>query len=206
VLPLLRRRDVRADWLRSINAVMVEFPLGVWAVSYLKEVGHASGGLAVALGATWGLFLFLSRMSLPRLVRRAGDAGLAVAYAVAGTGALLMWIGPNLGVRVVALSIAAIGAGPLYPLSVDGLYRHGDARPDRAAIDSGTLGALAALSSGVAISVGPMVLGVLADVVGLRHALLVVPLLAALGVSTSRSVRRAVSALDTGRIAIVAGQ
>jgi hypothetical protein len=185
---------------------MVEFPVGVWAVSYLKEVGHASGGVAVALGAVWGLFLFLSRMALPGLLRRAGDASITVAYSVAGAGAVLLWAGPGLAVRVVALSIIGIGAGPLYPLSVEGIYRRGEGAAGVPAIDSLSLGAVAALASGVAITVGPMALGALSDLVGLRHALLVVPVLATVGITTSRPARPTRSAVDTGQIAVVAGQ
>ncbi|MCU1359648.1 MAG: major facilitator superfamily 1, partial [Ilumatobacteraceae bacterium] len=190
VLPLFRRADVRGPWLRAVNAVLVEFPVGVWAVVYLKEVGGASSGLAVILGGVWGLFLFVSRMTLPRLLHHAGSASLVVSYATAAVGALLMWTGPGLVVRAIGLSIVALGAGPLYPLAVDGLYRRGEGGRGQDGhhmppIDSVSIGAIAALASGAAISVGPMVLGVLADLVGLHNAVLVVPALALLGIVTS---------------------
>jgi MFS family permease len=184
-LPLLRRPDVRRPWLATVHAVLVEFPVGVWAVAYLKEVGHASGGLAVVLGAFWGLFMFTSRMALPRFVQITGEAGRAVGFALAATGALVMWTGPSLGLRVVGLSVVAIGVGPLYPLAVEGLYRSADGSDGTPAIDSVSLGALAALASGAAITVGPMAMGALADLVGLRHSLLIVPALAIAGVATS---------------------
>ena len=50
VLPLFRLPSVRGPWLHIVHSVMVEFPVGIWAVVYLKEVGGASSGLAAALG------------------------------------------------------------------------------------------------------------------------------------------------------------
>lgn len=51
------------------------------------------------------------------------------------------------------------------------------------------LGAFSALASGAAVSVGPLVMGALADAVGLRWAILIVPVLAALGAVTQRPRR-----------------
>ena len=48
------------------------------------------------------------------------------------------------------------------------------------------MGAYCALASGVAVTLGPLALGVLADAVGLRWAMLVVPVLAAVGAVTQR--------------------
>jgi MFS family permease len=93
-----------------------------------------------------------------------------------------MWLGPSLAVRIAGLVIVAFGCSPLYPLAVDRLYARVDA-------DSVALGAVTALASGVAIISGPLLLGVLADAIGLRDAVLAVTALAALGVYTSRPER-----------------
>jgi hypothetical protein len=103
----------------------------------------------------------------------------SVAFGVSATGALLMWAGPGLWPRVIGLTIVALGAGGLYPLAVDRLYERGGA-------DTVSLGFVTALASGTAVTIGPLLLGVLADVVSLRHALLFVPALALLGVYTAR--------------------
>jgi predicted MFS family arabinose efflux permease len=42
------------------------------------------------------------------------------------------------------------------------------------------------MASGTAVTIGPLLLGVLADMVSLRHALLFVPALALLGMYTAR--------------------
>ncbi len=179
VLPLFREPDVRGPWLHIVHAVMVEFPVGIWAVVYLKEVGGASSGAAAALGAIWGLFMFLGRLNLPALVRRFGDRTRSVAFGCCAVGAVLMWIGPGLWPRVLGLTVVAVGAGPLYPLAVERLY-------EREGADTVSLGFVTALASGAAVTAGPLLLGVLADAVSLRHALLFVPVLALLGVYTAR--------------------
>jgi MFS family permease len=176
VLPLLADPVVRSAYGRAVLAVMVEFPVGMWAVTYLKEVGGASSGAAVALGAVWGLCLMTSRMLLPGLLRRTGDRASMVCFTVTAGGALLMWAGPGVAIRVAGLVVVGMGAGPLYPLAVERLY-------ERSAADTTSLGAIAALSSGTAVIIGPLVLGALADAVGLRHALLVVPVLAVIGIA-----------------------
>jgi fucose permease len=179
VLPLFRNRDVSVPWLHIVHAVLVEFPVGIWAVAYLKEVGGASSGAAAALGAIWGLFMFVGRMTLPRWVAKFGPWTRSYCFALAAVGTLVMWMGPGLWVRVAGLTIVAIGAGPLYPLAVDRLYDHQGA-------DTVSLGFVTALASGTAVTIGPLLLGVLADAVSLRHALLFVPVIAALGVYTAR--------------------
>jgi MFS family permease len=179
VLPLFHRAEVRGPWIRIVHAVMVEFPVGIWAVVYLKEVGGASSGLAAICGGLWGLCLFVSRMLLPRYVARFGAWSSSVAFAITALGAVVMWAGPGFGGRILGLTIVAMGCGPLYPLAVDGLYRQAD-------VDSVSLGAVTALASGISVTVGPMALGLLADQVGLRSALLFVPVLAIVGIYTSR--------------------
>ncbi|MEX0848396.1 MAG: MFS transporter [Ilumatobacteraceae bacterium] len=173
-IDLVRGPDVRAPFVDVVHAALVEFPVGVWAVVFLKEVGGASSGAAASLGAAWGLCILVSRMMLPRIVGIAGPWSRTACFGAAAIGATMLWTGPGLAVRVLGLMIAGFGCGPLYPLSVDALYRRSDA-------DSVALGAVCALASGIAITVGPLALGVLADVVTLHHAILWVPVLAAVG-------------------------
>ncbi len=175
VFALFRQPDVRNPWFGIVHAVLVEFSVGIFATVYLKEVGGASGGLAAALSGLWGLCIFLSRMWMPRFIHRFGPWSRAVAFAVSGIGVTMMWIGPGLTMRAVGLVVTGFGGGPLYPLAVDRLY-------DRAAADTVTLGAIAALASGTAITIGPMATGILADAVSVRHAILFVPVLAVIGV------------------------
>jgi predicted MFS family arabinose efflux permease len=178
-LSLLRRAGTRRPFIDVVHAVISEFPLGVWAVVVLKEVGGASGGAAAALGAVWGLSIMVSRLALPRIAAVAGRWTGTLGYAAVTVGSALVWLGPGLGPRVFGIVVAGFGTGPLYPLAVERLYARVDA-------DTVSLGAVTALASGVAITTGPLLLGTLADVVGLRHAVLLVTALGIAGVLRSR--------------------
>ena len=68
-LPPPRARRVRSHGCTSSTPCSAEFAVGVWAATYLKEVGHASGGLAAALAAVFGVTMFLSRVVLPTTMR-----------------------------------------------------------------------------------------------------------------------------------------
>jgi predicted MFS family arabinose efflux permease len=175
----LRDRDVFVPWLHLLNAIFPEMATAVWATTYLKEVGHASGGLASAFAGTFGVAMFLSRQVVPRIVGAFGDATVSTCFIVLAVGSMMMVFGGGLLPRVAGLAIVGIGAGPLYPLDVDRLYLAAEHK-----IDSISLGAICMLAAGVAITLGPLALGVLADSIGLRRALLIVPASCALGAIT----------------------
>jgi predicted MFS family arabinose efflux permease len=180
----LRDRDVFVPWLHIVNAVFSEFAVGVWAATYLKEVGHASGGLASAMAGAFGVAMFLSRLAMPTIVRYLGDATVMVSFLVLACGALIMCFAPGLLPRVAGLTIIGFGGASLYPLTVDRLYASAEHK-----IDSISLGAICILASGTAVTLGPLTLGVLADQVGLRRALLIVPVAGVVGAFTQRPAR-----------------
>ena len=176
-----RSRAVLVPWLFLVNSTLVEFPLGVWAVTYLHEVGHASAGLAPVLATSFAITMSVARMKIDVLVRWFGERTTALCYSFVLAGVIVLCVVPSLPVRAAALGLCGVGAGPLYPLTVDRFYvRVGDA------LDSATLSAYCALASGVAITIGPLALGVLSDVADLRWAVLVVPALAVVGLVTQR--------------------
>lgn len=189
-----RDRDVFVPWLHVTNAVICEFAIGIWAATYLKEVGQASGGLASALAGVFGVSMFLSRLVLPSVMRFLGEATITVSFIVLAVGALMMCFAPGLLPRVAGLMIVGLGGAPLYPLTVDRLYASAEYK-----IDSISLGAICALASGTAVTLGPLALGILSDSVGLRRALLIVPVVAVVGAITQRPARAQrvlVAALD----------
>lgn len=175
-------RSVFVAWWPIANGTLCEFTVGVWGVPYLHEVGGASSGAAAMLASVFAVMMTLIRLNVARLVRRVGVHALALSFAVAGLGALLMCVGPGLWPRVAGLGLVGLGGGPLYPLAVDRFYARTEHR-----LDSVTLSAYCALASGVAIVIGPLALGVLSDLVDLRWAILAVPVLAALGIVTQRA-------------------
>lgn len=179
-----RNRNVLVPWVHIVNAVLAEFTVGIWAVTYLREVGDASAGLAPILASVFGVMMFATRLALPALLRLWGDATISYSFMVIGAGALVMCLAPGLGWKTIGLVVVGFGGAPLYPLTVDRFYQRAGH-----ALDAVSLGAFCALASGVAVTLGPLALGVLADSVGLRWALLVVPVLATVGAFTQRSRR-----------------
>jgi len=177
-------REVLVPWLHIVNGVLTEFTIGVWCVTYLKEVGGASAGSAAVLASVFGVMMFVVRLLLPPLMRRLGAWTVPLGFVVIGTGAALMCLAPGLPLKVLALTVVGIGGSPLYPLTVDAFYAKAGHR-----LDSVALGAFCALASGAAVTLGPLVMGALADAVGLRWAILIVPALAAVGAVTQRPRR-----------------
>jgi MFS family permease len=175
----IRDRSVLVPWLFIVNAVLTEFSVGIWAVTYLHEVGKAGSGMAAVLASVFGVMMFVVRLMVPTLLRWFGDATISVSFVIIGSGAALMCFGPGIAWKVVGLTVVGFGGGPLYPLTVDRFYARAGHR-----LDSVSMGAFCALASGVAVTLGPLALGVLADAVGLQWAILVVPTLAAVGAIT----------------------
>ena len=175
-------RDVFIPWLHIVNGVLAEFTIGIWAVTYLHEVGHAAAWAAPILASVFGVMMFATRLFLPTLLRWWGEATVAYSFLIIGAGAAVMCFAPGVWLKTLGLVFVGIGGAPLYPLTVDRFYLRA-----AHALDAVALGAFCALASGVAVTLGPLALGVLADSVGLRWALLVVPVLSAIGAFTQRS-------------------
>ena len=184
VTELLRRRPTRRRWLMLVVAIMVEFGANSWAVAYLREVGGISSGVATAMFSIIAAGMFAARLAYPAITRgRAPQRVEGLGFAMTAFGVLLVWGGPSPVARALGLLVQGLGLAVLYPLGVARLFECTDA-------DTESLGALAALASGVAITIGPMLIGTLADAIGLRWAFLSMPLVAAFGAFVNLGDRR----------------
>ena len=158
-------------WLDVLLVVAAEFCLVFWSADFL----HSERGVTPGTAAT-GATLFLLGMATGRaaavpVTRRvpapsrllAGAAGLATA------GFALLWAVDRPLVAAAGLLLAGLGVALLYPVALaEALAAWPDA--ERAA-------ARCALASGLAIGAAPLLLGALADTIGLRGAFLLTPLL-----------------------------
>ncbi len=180
----LRRREVYVPFLFLINAALTEFPIGVWGVTYLREVGGASAGMAPVLATGFGISMFACRVLLPRLLKIVRGWAISTGFVIAALGATMMCVAPGLAWKVIGVAMVGFGGGALYPLSVDRFYEQAGH-----VMDSVSIGAYTAFASGIAVTLGPLALGVLADGVGLRMAVLIVPALGLLGAFTQRPRR-----------------
>jgi MFS family permease len=184
-----RERDVLVPWLFIVNGVLIEFVVSVWAASYLKEVGGASSGSAPMLAGGFAVMMFVSRIRLPWIVRHLGDRTIPASFMGAAIGSSVMCFAPSLAARVVGLLIVGFSTGPLYPLTVERLYVRAEA-----IVGAVELGAVSGLASGAAITVGPVMAGVVADAVGLRWSMLITIGLGLIGAATQfNSPHRAVT-------------
>lgn len=77
-------RTVWVPWVKIVNLVLAEFTVGIWAVTYLREVGGASPGAAPILAMVFGLALFAIRMVTDRLQRRLGGWSIPASLVVLG--------------------------------------------------------------------------------------------------------------------------
>jgi fucose permease len=159
-------------WLDVLLVVSVEFCLVFWAADYL----HSQRGVPSDAAAT-GAALFLLGMAagraaalpLTRLLPVPARL-LAAAALLAGAGFALLWTVDRAPAAAAGLLLAGLGVALLYPVALAEAMAAWPGDPDRAA-------ARCALASGLAIGAAPLLLGALADAVGLRAAFLLTPLL-----------------------------
>jgi fucose permease len=159
-------------WLDVLLVVSVEFCLVFWAADYLRsERGFSAGGGAA------GAALFLLGMAAGRAATMPVTRLLPVparllagAASLAGAGFALLWTVDRAPAAAAGLLLAGLGVALLYPVALAEAMAAWPGDPDRAA-------ARCALASGLAIGAAPLLLGALADAVGLRAAFLLAPLL-----------------------------
>lgn len=158
-------------WVALVLAVSVEFCTVFWSANYLEQVlGMVKAGAAQAVS----LFLagmILGRLSGSRLVQRFSIRSVVTgSILVASLGFLVFWGTERVFIGLGALFITGLGVANLYPLILSLAIA-------AAAPNTVQASARATLASGTAILALPLVLGRLADAVGIHWAFGVVGLL-----------------------------
>jgi fucose permease len=158
-------------WLAIVLGVSVEFCMIFWSADYLEQVlGMIKADAAQALS----LFLaamILGRVMGSRLVQRfSAGTVVTVSILIASVGFLAFWKTENVFVGLSGLFLTGLGVANLYPLLLS--LTIGAAKGNTVQAS-----ARATLASGTAILTLPLVLGRLADAVGIRSAYGVVVLL-----------------------------
>ena len=178
-------------WMDVLLAVSVEFCLVFWAAEAFRDWHGAGPAAAPALAGTFLLGMAMTRAAASRLTTgRHPSAVVLGACGAAAAGFAAFWSSPGTAAAAVGLLLTGAGVALLYPVTVARLVAAWPHARDRAA-------ARGALASGLAIGVAPLLLARLADVVGLRAAYLVVPvLLAVLAARAALVPRRQSSRFD----------
>lgn len=160
-------------WVTLVLAVSVEFCMISWSADYLAT---GLGMLKVNAAQSVSLFLggmILGRLAVSRLVQRFSARRVVIGCVLlAGGGFALFWTTHTILVGQVGLFVTGLGVAGLYPLLLS--LSIGSAGNNTVQASG-----RATLASGTAILALPLVLGRLADMVGIRLAYGVVAVLLA---------------------------
>ena len=158
-------------WVAIVLGVSAEFCMIFWSANYLEQVlgwlkADAAQAVSVFLAA-----MIVGRIVGSRLVQRFSTRSVVtISILIAGIGFLVFWRTTNVFLVVGGLFITGLGIASLYPLLLSLAIGAAGGNTVQA-------GARATLASGTAILTLPLVLGRLADSVGIRSAYGVVLLL-----------------------------
>jgi fucose permease len=158
-------------WSALTLAVSVEFCMTLWSADYMeKSLGMPKVDAAQAVS----LFLagmIIGRLAGSRVVHRFSTPQVVMAsILVAGVGFALFWTTGQAGLGLVGLFVTGLGVASLYPMILSLTIGTANTDTDQAS-------ARATLAPGSAILVLPLLLGRLADMVGIRQAYGVVAVL-----------------------------
>jgi MFS family permease len=158
-------------WTVLVFVIAIEFCIAFWVADFL----HTARGLTPAAGAL-GATVFLGAMLLgrvisSRLLHRVRPQPLLLgSLAVTAGGFFLFWLLPALPLAIGGLVVAGLGVANFYPTTLALAVGTAPDLLDRAS-------ARASLASGTAILTLPLLLGRIADSVGILGAFALVPLL-----------------------------
>jgi fucose permease len=142
-----------------------------WSADYLEnELGMVKANAAQAVSLFLGAMI-VGRLAVSRLVQRFSPRMLVtLSILLAMAGFLVYWTTASAVVGMLGLFLTGLGVAGLYPLTLSLAIAAADGNMVQA-------GARATLASGTAILLLPLVLGRLADAVGIRPAYGVVAIL-----------------------------
>jgi len=151
-------------WLVLVLVVSVEFCMIFWGADYLEREAGLARATAASVLSVFLWAMMLSRWVGSRLVRFFSTTRLVIGALVLSSISFVLYWGFSSPIIVIAgLFFSGLGIANLYPLILS--HALGEA-PENTNLAS----ARAALASGAAILVLPLLLGSLADRVGLRPA------------------------------------
>jgi fucose permease len=158
-------------WVAIVLGVSVEFCMIFWSADYLENVlrmvkANAAQAVSLFLAA-----MILGRIAGGRLVQRfSARRVVTISILLASIGFLVFWRTENVFIGLSGLFLTGLGVANLYPMLLSLTIGAANGKTVQAS-------ARATLASGTAILTLPLILGRLADAVGIRSAYGVVILL-----------------------------
>ncbi|GAA2913682.1 MFS transporter [Streptosporangium fragile] len=156
--------------------VAMEFCFNLWAAKLFSD----QTGLSAAVAAT-ALTAFTGGMAAGRLaggwlaLRVPPTALFVGALLLTGVGWAIFWLSSSPVFSYAGLALSGLGVALHFPLALSRVLAASGGRPDQAS-------AIASIFSGLAVGIGPFLLGALADGFGTQQAFLMVPALIGLAV------------------------
>lgn len=171
-------------------SVASEWSVAFWCTEFTSETLHLSKNDAAISMTAFLLGMFVGRIIGTRLLNRFSISRLLPLSAwMALSGFLLFWLGHNLTLNLLGLLIMGLGESNIYPLSlseaIGSVSKHSTKATTRMS-----------LSTGSAILIAPLLLGLLTDRVGINrsYALVAIFLLfAAAAIQITKRHRSAIS-------------
>ncbi len=164
-------------WVGIVAAVSVEFCMIFWSADYLET---SLGMVKVDAARAVSLFLvgmILGRLAGSRFGTPIGDHKYVTASVlVSAAGFLVYWMAPKPIYGMLGLFITGLGVASLYPMILSLAIGSAGSNTVQAS-------AFASLASGVAILLLPLLLGRIADAVGIRSAYVIILVLLAIAFS-----------------------
>lgn len=166
-----------AYWVLTLLCVAIEWCVVVWSADFL----HDAGGLSVVNAASvLGVFFVaevIGRVIGSRLTHsRSSITLLLLALVITLAGFPLLWLAPTAPLRVVGLLITGLGVANLFPLTLAAATSISPRNADSAS-------SRVALAAGIAIFIAPLLLGRLADTMGIQRAYGIIAVLVVLALA-----------------------
>ena len=180
-------RALAAVGLFAFCVVLSEGAVNDWAAVYLKGDLGAGEGLAAAGLAAFSLTMGFGRLAGDRLAERLGPVRLARGGAgLAAAGMTVAVLGGRQGSAIAGFAAMGVGLAALFPLAIRAAAARGET-PGPAVAAVSAMGY-------VGFVTGPPTVGLLAEAIGLRWALLLVAALCAAAAALAGAVRAPVRA------------
>jgi predicted MFS family arabinose efflux permease len=159
------------SWVGMMFCIASEFAIAFWAAALFRERTDLGAALSTTLVLAFPFGMMIGRWFGTQIFPDLDiDDRLRAIIALQGGGFMLFWISTKPWLSFIALFVVGLGTSMQFALSSLRLLRFGKDKPDLAIGKS-------SLSAGVAIGLSPLLLGILADNLGIVKGFLLVPAL-----------------------------
>lgn len=168
-----------AYWVLILFGVAIEWCVVVWSADFLHDVGGLSVVNAASVLSVFFVAEVIGRVIGSRLTHsRSSISLLLLALVVTLAGFPLLWLAPVTSLRVVGLLITGLGVANLYPLTMATATGVSPSKADSAS-------SRVTLAGGIAVFTAPLLLGRLADTIGLQRAFGIIGMLVVLALAVA---------------------